>query len=124
MTSWSASAGNRARDPRLGRNVALKVLPLQFTADSERLASFEREARLLASLNHAHIGTLYGLEEFGPTDATGSRGRALVMEFVEGEDLGERLARGPVSVHEALSIAQQMAEALEAAHDKESFTVT
>ena len=105
----------RARDPRLERDVALKVLPSQFTDDPERLAAFEREARLLASLNHPHIGAIYGLEN---TDDPSSRGRALVMEFVDGEDLSERIARGPIGVPEALLIASQISEALEAAHEQ------
>ena len=105
----------RARDPRLERDVALKVLPPQFTDDPERLAAFEREARLLASLNHPHIGAIYGLEN---TDDPSSRGRALVMEFVDGQDLSERIARGPIGVPEGLLIASQISEALEAAHEQ------
>ncbi len=100
----------RATDTRLGRGVALKLLPPDFAADSERLARFEREARILASLNHPNIATLYGLEHLD--------GRhVLVMELVEGEGLDEVIARGPVPVGEAVSIARQIAEALEAAHD-------
>ena len=101
----------RARDGRLGREVAIKVLPPAFTEDEERLARFEREAQLLAQLQHPHIGSIYGLEE--------SDGRqALVMELVEGPTLDERLARGALSVEETLPIALQIAEALEAAHEK------
>ena len=101
----------RAQDPRLGRDVALKVLPSHLTMNPDRLARFEREARILGSLNHRHIGALYGLEEF-------EGGRALVMEFVEGEDLAHRLARGPMALADALLIAKGIAEALEAAHDQ------
>src|SRR5229473_3345292 len=101
----------RARDPKLGRDVAIKVLPPLFTLDPARLARFEREARLLASLNHPHIGAIYGVE-----DADGVRG--LVLELVEGLTLADRLAAGPLAVDEALPIAHQIAEALEAAHEK------
>ena len=101
----------RARDTKLGRDVAIKILPRIFTADRERLARFEREARLLASLNHPNIATIHGLEE---EDGI----RALVMELVEGPTLADRLAKGPVPVSEALGIARQIADALEAAHDK------
>ena len=101
----------RARDTRLGRDVAIKVLPRAFTADPDRLARFEREARVLASLNHPHIGTIHGLEE--------SEGvRALVLELVEGETLADRLHRGAVAIPDALAMARQIADALEAAHDK------
>jgi serine/threonine-protein kinase len=101
----------RARDTRLGRDVAIKVLPDAFAADGERIARFEREARVLASLNHSHIAQLYGLEQ---TDAT----QLLVMELVEGETLADRIARGPLMPEEAFHIAHQIAEALEAAHEK------
>ena len=101
----------RATDSRLGREVALKVLPPAFTADPERLARFEREAKLLAQLQHPNIASIYGLEE-------SDGGFALVMELVAGEDLAARLARGPVALDEALPIARQIAEALEAAHAK------
>ena len=100
-----------ARDTRLGRDVALKILPRLFTSDPERLARFEREARVLASLNHPHIGAIYGLEE-----ADGVR--ALVLELVDGETLGDRIARGPIPLKEALTIAGQIADALDAAHEK------
>jgi eukaryotic-like serine/threonine-protein kinase len=96
----------RAHDTQLGRDVALKILPDAFASDSERLARFEREARTLAALNHPHIAHLYGIEA-----------RALVMELVEGEDLAQRIARGPIPLDEAVPIARQIAEALEAAHD-------
>ena len=101
----------RARDTKLGRDVAIKILPKLFTSDPDRLARFEREARVLASLNHPHIGAIYGLE-----DADG--GRALVLELVDGETLEHRIARGPIPVNETLTIAQQIARALETAHDK------
>jgi eukaryotic-like serine/threonine-protein kinase len=96
----------RARDVKLGRDVALKVLPPSFAYDPERLARFEREARTLASLNHPHIAQVYGFEE-----------RALVMELVGGDDLAQRIARGLIPLDDALPIARQIAEALEAAHD-------
>jgi eukaryotic-like serine/threonine-protein kinase len=101
----------RARDTKLGREVALKVLPDALAREAERQARFEREARLLASLNHASIATLYGFEEAGGS-------RFLVLELVPGETLEERLARGPLAVEEALALARQIAEALEAAHAK------
>ena len=101
----------RARDTKLGRAVAIKILPRAFTNDPERLARFEREARLLAALNHPHVGAIYGLEE-----ADGVRG--LVLELVVGETLGARLQRGPIPVREALTIARQIADALDAAHEK------
>ncbi|MBI3694947.1 MAG: serine/threonine-protein kinase [Acidobacteria bacterium] len=101
----------RARDARLGRDVALKVLPEVFAKDAERMARFEREAQVLASLNHPNIAALYGLEESGGV-------RALVMELVEGPTLAERIEDGPIPIDEALPIARQIAEALEAAHEK------
>jgi Tol biopolymer transport system component len=101
----------RATDTRLGRQVALKLLPEDFEVDPERHARFEREAKVLASLNHPNIAALYGLEHVGER-------HALVMELVEGEDLAQRLARGPVPADEALAIALQVASALEAAHEK------
>jgi Tol biopolymer transport system component len=106
----------RARDSRLKRDVALKILPAFFAADSDRLARFEREAQALAALNHPNIAAIYGFEEgSGEGD---SRVRALVLELVEGETLAERIARGPVPVHEALTIARQIAAALEVAHEQ------
>jgi hypothetical protein len=101
----------RARDTRLGRSVAIKILPPAFQDAPERVARFAREARVLASLNHPHIGAIYGLEEADGVNA-------LVMELVEGEDLSQRLARGAIPIGEALSIARQIAEALEAAHEQ------
>ena len=100
----------RATDTKLGREVALKVLPAAFAADPERMARFEREARTLASLQHENIASIYGFEE-----ATGHR--VLVMELAEGEDLSARLARGPVPIDTALKIALQIARGLEAAHE-------
>ena len=101
----------RARDTKLDRDVALKVLPEAFTQDPDRLARFEREAKVLASLNHPNIGHIYGLEE-----AEGQK--ALVLELVEGPTLADRIAQGPIPVDEALPIAKQIAEALEAAHEQ------
>jgi eukaryotic-like serine/threonine-protein kinase len=101
----------RAHDSKLGRAVAIKLLPEAWAFDPERLARFEREARVLASLNHPHIAALYGFEE-----AAGRH--LLVMELVDGETLADRLARGPMPVDEALNVAHQIAEALESAHEK------
>ena len=101
----------RARDTKLNRDVALKVLPDSFAEDADRLARFTREAQTLASLNHPHIAAIYGLEESNGV-------RALVMELVEGEDLSQRIARGAIPIDEALPIAKQIAEALEAAHEQ------
>ena len=101
----------RARDTRLGRDVAVKVLPHLFSADPERLARFEREARLLASLNHPHIAAIYGFEETASI-------HALVLELVEGPTLAERLQRGPLPIAEAVRIARQITDALEAAHER------
>ncbi len=101
----------RARDPKLERDVAVKLLPESFAYDAERLARFEREAKTLASLNHANIAHVYGIEEQ-------EGARALVMEFVEGEDLGRRIARGAMPVDDVLATARQIAEALEAAHEQ------
>src|SRR5687767_2700527 len=101
----------RARDTRLDRHVAIKILPRAVVADPERVARFQREAKLLASLNHPHIAAIYGLDEAGGITA-------LVMELVEGETLADRLARGRLPLDEALPIARQVAEALEAAHEQ------
>ena len=101
----------RATDTTLDRDVALKVLPDAFTADPDRLARFEREAKVLASLNHPNIGAIYGLEKSGDT-------RALVLELIEGPTLADRIKQGPIPLDEALPIAKQIAEALEAAHEK------
>ena len=101
----------QARDTTLDRDVALKVLPEAFTSDPDRLARFEREAKVLASLNHPNIGSIYRLEE-----AEGVR--ALVLELVEGPTLADRIKQGPIPLDEALPIAKQIAEALEAAHER------
>jgi serine/threonine protein kinase len=100
----------KAVDTTLDRNVALKILPDSFATDSERLARFEREAKLLASLSHANIATVHSVHETSGV-------RFIVMEFVDGEDLAHRLGRGSIPVEEALDIAIQMAAALEEAHD-------
>jgi Tol biopolymer transport system component len=101
----------RARDTKLGRDVAIKVLPEEFVKDAERLGRFEREARVLASLNHPRIASIYGFEEVEGT-------RFLVMELAAGEDLSDRIRRGAIPVDDAIEIAKQIADALEAAHDK------
>ena len=109
----------RARDTKLDRDVALKVLPEAFTADPDRLARFEREAKVLASLNHPNIGSIYGLEEAEPSTSSGQTGiKALVLELIEGPTLADRIAQGPIPIDEALPIAKQIAEALEAAHEQ------
>ena len=101
----------QATDTKLNRQVALKILPEAFASDPDRLARFQREAQVLASLNHPGIAAIYGLEE---SDGT----RALVLELVEGPTLADRIAQGPIPVDEALPIAKQIAEALEAAHEQ------
>ena len=101
----------RARDSRLKREVAIKVLPDAFSRDAERVARFQREAEILASLNHPHIAAIYDLADFGES-------RFLVLELVEGETLAERIGRGPIPIEESLVIAKQIAEAFEAAHEK------
>ena len=103
----------KARDTKLDRDVALKVLPEAFTSDPDRLARFEREAKVLASLNHPNIGSIYGLEE-----AEGVELRALVLELIEGPTLADRIKQGPIPIDEALPIAKQIADALEAAHEQ------
>ena len=101
----------RARDSRLDREVAVKMLPAEFVSDAERLARFEREAKLLASLKHPNIATIYGLQDT-------EEGRCLVLELIDGEDIAQRLKRsGPIPVEEALPLAVQIAEGLEAAHE-------
>ena len=100
----------RAIDTSLGRQVAIKVLPDAFAQDAERLARFEREAKTLAALNHPNIAAIYGLERSSGT-------QALVMELVEGDDLSQRIVRGAIPIDEALPIAKQIVDALEAAHE-------
>src|SRR5947208_13995849 len=101
----------QATDTKLGRSVAVKFLPEAFSHDSERVARFEREARVLASLNHPNIAAIHGLEESGGR-------KFLVMELVAGETLAERIARGAIPLDESLAVAKEIAEALEVAHDK------
>src|SRR5829696_7390663 len=107
---------HRAYDTRLGRDVALKVLPRAFASDPDRVARFEREARVLASLNHPHIGTIHGIEDV--PGAAGERTRILILELVEGDTLADRIARGPLTIREATLIAVQILDALETAHEK------
>ena len=106
----------QARDTRLGRDVALKVLPEGFASDADRRMRFEREARTLAALNHPHIAQVFGLED-APANSQGWASRVLVMELVAGEDLSARIGRGPIPLDEALPIARQIADALGAAHE-------
>src|SRR5215467_11003789 len=101
----------RARDAKLNRDVALKILPEAFTLDGDRIARFRREAQVLAALNHHNIAAIYGFEDSGST-------HALVLELVEGPTLADRIANGPMPLDEALPIAKQIAEALEAAHEQ------
>src|SRR5262245_37758791 len=101
----------RARDTRLNRDVALKVLPDRFAIDADRLARFRREAQVLATLNHPNIGQIYGFEDTGTLCA-------LVLEFVDGPTLADRLAVGPMPVDDALAVARQVAAALEASHER------
>ena len=101
----------RATDTTLGRQVAIKILPDAFASDPERLARFEREAKTLASLNHPNIAQIHGFEKSSDV-------HALVMELVEGDDLSQRIAKGAIPLDEALPIAKQIAEALEAAHEQ------
>src|SRR6516162_2252264 len=101
----------RARDSKLGRDVAIKVLPEAFARDPERMARFQREARVLASLDHPNIASIYGVEDSGGT-------RALVMQLVEGPTLADRIKAGPIPIDEALPIAKQICDALEYAHER------
>jgi len=101
----------RAHDPKLGRDVAIKVLPEAFARDAERMARFQREAKVLASLDHPNIASIYGLE-----DSEGTR--ALVMQLVEGPTLADRIKAGSIPVDEAIRIARQLADALEYAHER------
>src|SRR5262249_8354541 len=104
----------RARDIKLKRDVAIKILPDEFSSDPARVSRFQREAEVLASLNHPNIGAIYGIEQSDDT-------KALVLELVDGPTLAERLTAGSIPVDEALLIAKQIAEALEAAHKKGMF---
>jgi eukaryotic-like serine/threonine-protein kinase len=101
----------QAKDHKLGRDVAIKVLPEEFAKDADRVARFQREAKLLASLNHPNIAAIYGLEESGGTNF-------IVLELIEGDTLADQIRKGPIPVEEALKFALQIAEALEAAHEK------
>src|SRR5215468_132560 len=101
----------RARDTKLKRDVAIKILPNAFSRDTDRVSRFQREAEVLASLNYPNIAAIYDLQE---TDGF----RFLVLELVEGQTLADRIARGPISVEEALEIARYICEAFEAAHEK------
>src|SRR5437867_2109240 len=107
----------RARDTKLRRDVAIKILPEAFAADPDRIARFQREAELLAALNHPHVACVYGVEESRPS-GTRPATLAIVLELVEGDTLADRIAHGPIELDEALSIARQIADALEAAHDR------
>jgi Tol biopolymer transport system component len=115
ITSWLGKGGMgevyQAKDRKLGRDVAIKVLPEEFARDTDRIARFQREAKLLASLNHPNIAAIHGLEESEGTSF-------LVLELVEGETLADQLKRGPIPVEDSLKLALQIAEALEAAHEK------
>ena len=101
----------RAKDQKLGRDVAIKVLPEEFAQDTDRIARFQREAKLLASLNHPNIAAIHGLEESEGT-------HFLVLELIEGDTLADRIKNGPIPAEESLKLALQIAEALEAAHEK------
>ena len=105
-----------ARDTQLGRNVALKVLPDMFASDTERLARFRREAQVLAALHHPNIAVIHGLED-GPAES-GHSVKALVLEYIEGDTIAERIGAGRIPLDEVLGIARQIAEALQAAHDQ------
>ena len=112
----------RARDAKLNRDVAIKILPDVFAHDAERVARFTREAQTLASLNHPNIAQIYGILEEAPSTGSGQGGQnhihALVMELVEGDDLSDLIARRAIPPAEALPIARQIADALEAAHEQ------
>jgi len=107
----------RAHDPRLGRDVALKILPQLFAQDADRLARFQREAQVLASLNHPNIGGIHGVEDAPSASPGQAPVRALVLELVEGPTLADRIVQGPIPLDDALAIARQIADALEAAHE-------
>ena len=109
----------RARDSQLKRDVEIKILPADVTADADRLARFQREAEILASLNHANIAQVFGIAEADPSTSSGLAGvRGIVMELAEGQTLAQMLSQGPLPLGEALGIARQIAEALEVAHDR------
>jgi eukaryotic-like serine/threonine-protein kinase len=108
----------RATDTVLGRQVAIKILPADVAADPEWVARFRREAQALAALNHPNVGAIYGFEAL---DGRTGSAVGLVLELVEGATLAEKLTAGPLPVEEALAIAQQIAEALDAAHQRGSF---
>jgi aminoglycoside phosphotransferase (APT) family kinase protein len=108
----------RARDTKLNRDVAIKVLPDSVALDGERRARFDREAQTLAAFNHSRIAQIYGVIELGEGVAPHPGALALVMEYVEGEDLAARLVRGPLPLDDAVAIAVQIAEGLEAAHER------
>src|SRR5262245_31676112 len=101
----------RARDSKLKREVAIKVLPEVFSKDAARVARFTREAEVLAALNHPHIAAIYDFAHFGKT-------QCLILEYIEGQTLADRIARGPIPFAEAMVVARQIAQALEAAHEK------
>src|SRR6185436_13592238 len=115
LQEWIGSGGMgevyRARDTKLDRDVAVKILPPAISHDSQRLARFQREARLLAAVSHPHIAAIYGIEE--AADLT-----AIVMELVDGETLADIIRRGPLPVTDAVTLAQQIASAMDAAHEK------
>ena len=100
----------QARDQKLGRDVAIKILPDEFAKDADRITRFQREAKLLASLNHSNIAAIHGLEEYDGT-------HFLILELIEGETLADQTKKGPIAVEESLKLALQIAEALEAAHE-------
>jgi serine/threonine-protein kinase len=102
----------RAHDPILGRDVAVKVLPEQFAGDRDRVARLEREARIMAALNHPNIAAIHGLAE-------SASGPALVLELIEGPTLADRLTSGPLPIDEALRVGRQIADAIEAAHEQD-----
>ena len=110
----------RAKDTHLDRHVAIKVLPAAMASDTDRLARFQREAEVLAALNHPGIAAIYGLEfaQVGRVGQVGEESPYLVMELVEGEDLSAQIARGPIALPDALPIAKQIADTLEAAHEQ------
>ena len=121
ITSHLGSGGMgdvyQATDTKLGRSVAIKFLPEAFSHDTDRVARFQREARVLASLNHSNIAAIHGLEEI-------DKHHSIVMELVPGETLADQIKRGAIPLAEAIPIARQIADALEAAHAQRSFIAT